>query len=65
MFQKLVVIEPLHLLPETESGFERYAHQVVRYESVPGSVQEIVSRLEGADAVLINVTTSIELHPIC
>lgn len=59
MFQKLVVIEPLHLLPETESGFERYAHQVVRYESVPGSVQEIISRLEGADAVLINVTTSI------
>lgn len=59
MFQKLVVIEPLHLLEETEQAFDRYARQVVRYQNIPGSDDEIVRRLEGADAVLINVTTSI------
>ena len=59
MFQKLVVIEPLHLLAETEKSFEKYAHQVVRYETIPDSDQEIISRLESADAVLINVTTTI------
>lgn len=59
MFQKLVVIEPLHLLSETEQAFDKYARQVVRYQNVPGSDDEIIRRLEDADAVLINVTTSI------
>lgn len=59
MFQKLVVIEPLHLLPETEQAFETYAHHVMRYHTIPSSDEEIIRRLEGADAVLINVTTSI------
>lgn len=59
MFQKLVVIEPLHLLAETEKSFEKYANQVVRYNTVPDSDQEIIFRLDSADAVLINVTTSI------
>lgn len=59
MFQKLVVIEPLHLLAETEKSFEKYACQVVRYNTVPDSDLEIISRLDSADAVLINVTTSI------
>ena len=60
MFRKLVVLEPLHLLPETEQSFDRYARQVIRYEDIPASDEEIIRRLEDADAVLINVTSSIK-----
>lgn len=52
MFTKLVVIEPVSLVPEAERALYQYAKEVVLYPDVPGSDEEIAARISGADADL-------------
>ena len=37
MFEKLVAIEPVSLIPSAEEELHRYAKEVVLYRDVPGS----------------------------
>ena len=58
-FKKLVAIEPVSLIPEAEEELKQYAEQVVMYEDIPGSDEEIVKRIDDADAVLVSYTSQI------
>lgn len=58
-FKKLVAIEPVSLIPEAEEELKQYAEQVVIYEDIPGSDEEIVKRIDDADAVLVSYTSQI------
>lgn len=57
MFEKLVAIEPVSLVPEAEQELDRYARQVVLYPDIPGSDEEIAARIGDADAVLLSYTS--------
>lgn len=57
MFEKLVAIEPVSLIPSAEEELHRYAKQVVLYRDVPGSDDEMVRRIGDADAVLLSYTS--------
>lgn len=60
MFQKLVAIEPVSLIPSAEKELSRYAKEVVLFDDIPGSDEEIVRRIGDADAVLLSYTSRIE-----
>ncbi len=57
MFEKLVAIEPVSLIPSAEEELHRYAKEVVLYRDVPASDDEMVRRIGDADAVLLNYTS--------
>lgn len=60
MFQKLVAIEPVSLVPWGEEELRRYAGQVIQYEDVPTNNAEILRRIGDADAVLLSYTSRLE-----
>lgn len=60
MFQKLVAIEPVSLVPWGEEELRRYAGQVIQYEDVPADNAEILRRIGDADAVLLSYTSRLE-----
>ena len=43
MFQKLVAIEPVSLVPSAEKALYSFAGQVVMYPDVPASDDEIIA----------------------
>mgnify|MGYP007015031623 CR=1 FL=1 len=47
MFEKLVAIEPVSLIPSAEEELHRYAKEVALYRDVPGSDAEMVRRHRG------------------
>ena len=57
MFEKLVAIEPVSLIPSAEEELHRYAKEVVLFRDVPGSDAEMVRRIGDADAVLLSYTS--------
>lgn len=59
MFQKLVAIEPVSLIPSAEEELHRYAREVVLFGDIPGSDEEIIRRIGDADAVLLSYTSRI------
>lgn len=59
MFQKLVVLEPVNLIPSAEKKLYDYAKEVVMYDSLPADDAEIIQRIDQADAVLVSFTTKI------
>ena len=59
MFDKLVAIEPVSLIPEAEKELFQYARQVELYEDIPADDAEIVRRIGDADAVLVSYTSQI------
>ena len=59
MFDKLVAIEPVSLIPSAEEALHRYAREVVLYRDVPGDDEEIVRRIGDADAALLSYTSRI------
>lgn len=62
MFQKLVAIEPLSLIPSAETALYSYADKVVMYADIPADDQEIISRIGEADAVLLSYTSRINRY---
>lgn len=54
MFEKLVAIEPVSLIPSAEEELHAYAKEVVLYPDIPADEDEIVRRIGDADAVLDN-----------
>ena len=59
MFEKLVAIEPVSLVPQAEKELLLYARQVKLYEDIPADDAEIVRRIGDADAVLVSYTSQI------
>ncbi|MCI9105147.1 MAG: dihydrofolate reductase [Lachnospiraceae bacterium] len=59
MFEKLVAIEPVSLIPSAQKELRRYAKNVVLYEDIPGSEEEIVKRIGDADGVLVSYTSQL------
>ena len=57
MFEKLVAIEPVSLIPPAEEELHRYAKQVVLFADIPANDDEIVCRIGDADAVLLSYTS--------
>lgn len=62
MFQKLVAIEPVSLVPSAEKALYSFAGQVVMYPDVPASDDEIIARIGDADAVLLSYTSRINRY---
>ena len=62
MFQKLVAIEPLSLIPSAEKSLHTFADKVVMYADIPADDQEILSRIGDADAVLLSYTSRINRY---
>ena len=59
MFDKLVAIEPVSLVPEAEAALHDYAREVVLYRDVPADDAEILRRIGDADTVLVSYTSRI------
>ena len=59
MFQKLVAIEPVSLIPLAEEALHTYAREVVMYPDIPTGDAEIIARIGDADAVLLSYTSQI------
>lgn len=60
MFKKLVVIEPINLIPSAEQKLHDYAEEVIMYDDVPKENEIIINRIGDADAVLLSYTSSID-----
>lgn len=59
MFSKIVAIEPVSLIPSAEKALHTFANEVVMYPDIPADDEEIVRRIDDADAVLLSYTSSI------
>lgn len=59
MFNKLVAIEPVSLIPSAEQKLRNYAKEVVLFDDVPKDDAAIIHRIGDADAVLLSYTSSI------
>ena len=55
MFEKLVAIEPVHLVDAGVEELKKYAKEAVLYDDIPADDAEIVRRIGDADAVLVCV----------
>ncbi|MBP3331544.1 MAG: dihydrofolate reductase [Tidjanibacter sp.] len=60
MFKKLVAIEPVSLIPTAEKKLYDYAQEVVLFDDIPTSDEEIARRIGDADAVLLSYTSRLE-----
>src|SRR5690554_7331986 len=60
MFQKLVAIEPVSLIPSAEKALHSFAKEVVMYPGIPKDDNEIAARIGDADAVLLSYTSRLE-----
>ena len=60
MFNKLVAIEPVSLIPSAEEALHQYAKEVVLYRDIPASDDQIVQRIGDADAVLLSYTSRMQ-----
>lgn len=59
MFQKLVAIEPVSLVPSAEKELYSFAKEVVMYPDIPATDDELIFRIGDADAVLLSYTSRI------
>jgi len=64
MFNKLVAIEPVSLVPTAEEELKNYAKEIVMYPDIPGSDDEILARIADADCVLVSYTSRINRYVI-
>ncbi len=60
MFNKLVAIEPVSLIPSAEEKLHNYAKEVIMFDDIPKGNDEIIHRIGDADAVLLSYTSSID-----
>ena len=62
LFNKLVIIEKINVLPEHIEKLNNIAKEVIYYQDLPSNDQEIIERIDDADAVLLSYTSSISKH---
>ena len=59
MFEHLVALEPLNLLPATVTRLRAFARRAEFFDSLPADEEALVARAADADAVLLNLYTSL------
>ncbi len=59
MFQKLVAIEPISLIPSAMKELENHAAEIVVFDDIPVGDDEIARRIGDADAVLLSYTSQL------
>lgn len=59
MFDKLVAIEPVSLIPSAEKQLHGFAKEVILHNNIPADENEIVKRIGNADAVLVSYTSTL------
>ena len=62
MFKKLVIIEPINMLPMHVEKLNEIANEVIYYKDIPNNDDEIIKRIDDADAVLLSYTSSINKY---
>ena len=62
MFNKLVIIEKINVLPDTIEKLKEVAKEVIYYTSLPANDDEIIHRIGDADAILLSYTSSINKY---
>lgn len=62
MFEKIVAIEPVSLIPQAEAELKQYARNVVLHTDVPADDEEIIKRIGDADGVLVSYTSRINQY---
>ncbi len=58
-FREIVAIEPISLVPEAEERLGTLADEVIMFDDIPASDEEIVDRIGNADAVLLSYTSQL------
>ena len=56
MFKKLIIIEPINMLKVHIKKLNDIALEVIYYNNIPNSDDEIIKRIDNADAVLLSYT---------
>lgn len=59
MFKKLVAIEPVGLIPSAEKELHSFAEEVIMYQDMPFTDEEVAKRIGDADTVLLSYTSRI------
>ncbi len=59
MFKKLVAIEPIGLIPSVERELLKFTNELIMYDDIPKSDDEIAARIADADGVLLSYTSHI------
>ncbi len=59
-YRKLVEVGPVGLMPWAEKELEKYAEEIVRYDTLPVDNDEIIARIGDADAVLVRTQPKID-----
>ncbi len=62
MFKKLVIIEPINIFDEHIAKLNDIANEVIYYHDLPKDDNEIIKRIDDADAVLVSYTTPINAY---
>lgn len=64
MFNKIVIIEPINILEHQKNQIYNFGKEVIFYNSLPKSDEEIIERINDADCVLLSYTTSLNSYVI-
>lgn len=59
IFEKLVAIEPVSMVPEGVEELHQYAKEVILFDDIPADEEAIINRICDADAVLVSYTSRI------
>ena len=59
MFKKIVVLESILLTDEGKEILKKYSQKIIFYDTKANSEEEIIDRINDADAVLLSFTTKI------
>lgn len=62
MFNKLVMIEPINIFETHKNELKKYAKEVIQYNDIPKTDDEIIERISDADAVLLSYTSRINSY---
>ena len=62
MFNKLVMIEPINIFDVHKDELKKYAKEVIQYNNMPKDDDEIICRIDDADAVLLSYTSRINSY---
>lgn len=64
MFNKIVVIEPINILDYQKKKLYELSKEVIFYDTLPTSDDEIIKRIDNADCVLLSYTTNLNAYVI-
>ena len=64
MFNKIVVIEPINILVHQKKKLHEFSKEVIFFNTLPTSDDEIIKRINDADCVLLSYTTSLNKYVI-